>query len=441
MNPSMASYLPILYFAIMAAIVPVAGLAAMSLLRPSKPTPTKLAPYECGVASPTEAFDHRFSVRYYLIAVLFVVFDVETIFLFPWAVMYHKLEAVRPRRDARLPRDPRRRLRLRLAAGGSFVGLIENSLPDNVLTTTVDAVIDWGRKNSLWPMQFGLACCAIEMMAVVDSRARHRALRRRGLPRLAAPVRPHDRRRHRDREDGADHQAPLRPDGRPEVGHRHGLLRDLRRPVPTATRSRRASTGSCRWTSTSPAARRGPRRSSTALMELQKKIAEDARREAARRRSWPLADEPKDDLAPAAGEPAKRRLEASRRQPAPGAAAAERHAPAPRRSSEGGRACEAGRARRRRRSPPPTDATRRAPRRRARGGRARRGRLREGDGRPDDGRGRAATGSSRSAATCASRGVHVPRRPHGRRLEGARPALRRRLLAPLLRPRATSASA
>src|SRR5664279_822022 len=72
MNPSMASYLPILYFAIMAAIIPVAGLAAMSLLRPSKPTPTKLAPYECGVASPTEAFDHRFSVRYYLIAVLFV---------------------------------------------------------------------------------------------------------------------------------------------------------------------------------------------------------------------------------------------------------------------------------------------------------------------------------------------------------------------------------
>ena len=92
MNPSMASYLPILYFAIMAAIVPVAGLAAMSLLRPSKPTPTKLAPYECGVASPTEAFDHRFSVRYYLVAVLFVVFDVETIFLFPWAVMYHRLK-------------------------------------------------------------------------------------------------------------------------------------------------------------------------------------------------------------------------------------------------------------------------------------------------------------------------------------------------------------
>ncbi len=50
------------------------------------------------------------------------------------------------------------------------MGLIENAFPENVLTTTVDALIGWGRKNSLWPMQFGLACCAIEMMAVVDSR-------------------------------------------------------------------------------------------------------------------------------------------------------------------------------------------------------------------------------------------------------------------------------
>jgi NADH-quinone oxidoreductase subunit A len=87
----MASYLPILYFALMAGILPVAAIAAMSLLRPSKPSPTKLSPYECGVAAPTDAHDHRFSVRYFLIAVLFVVFDVETIFLFPWAVMYHHL--------------------------------------------------------------------------------------------------------------------------------------------------------------------------------------------------------------------------------------------------------------------------------------------------------------------------------------------------------------
>ena len=50
------------------------------------------------------------------------------------------------------------------------MGVMENSLPDNVLTTTLDGVVNWARKNSIWPMQFGLACCAIEMMAVVDSR-------------------------------------------------------------------------------------------------------------------------------------------------------------------------------------------------------------------------------------------------------------------------------
>ena len=89
--PSMANYLPILYFAVMAALLPVAAVGLMSFVRPSKPSPTKLSPYECGIVSATEAFDHRFSVRYYLVAVLFVVFDVETIFLFPWAVMYHRL--------------------------------------------------------------------------------------------------------------------------------------------------------------------------------------------------------------------------------------------------------------------------------------------------------------------------------------------------------------
>ena len=50
------------------------------------------------------------------------------------------------------------------------MGLIEHSLPENVVTTTVDEIINWARKNSIWPMSFGLACCAIEMMAVVDSR-------------------------------------------------------------------------------------------------------------------------------------------------------------------------------------------------------------------------------------------------------------------------------
>jgi NADH-quinone oxidoreductase subunit B len=50
------------------------------------------------------------------------------------------------------------------------MGLIENRFDPNVLTTSVDKIFNWARKSSLWPMQFGLACCAIEMMAVLDPR-------------------------------------------------------------------------------------------------------------------------------------------------------------------------------------------------------------------------------------------------------------------------------
>ena len=55
------------------------------------PDAVKAEPYECGIKASTTAYDTRFSIRYYLIAVLFVIFDVETIFLFPWAVVFEKL--------------------------------------------------------------------------------------------------------------------------------------------------------------------------------------------------------------------------------------------------------------------------------------------------------------------------------------------------------------
>ena len=51
-----------------------------------------------------------------------------------------------------------------------ITGLIQNKFDDNVAFTTVDNVINWARKSSLWPMTFGLACCAIEMMATGGTR-------------------------------------------------------------------------------------------------------------------------------------------------------------------------------------------------------------------------------------------------------------------------------
>ncbi|MCP4902080.1 MAG: NAD(P)H-quinone oxidoreductase subunit 3 [bacterium] len=88
----MEHYVPILVFSLVAISFPVIALLIAKVIRSGSPGQVKGEPYECGIKPSTVAFDARFSIRYYLIAVLFVVFDVETIFLFPWAVMFEKLE-------------------------------------------------------------------------------------------------------------------------------------------------------------------------------------------------------------------------------------------------------------------------------------------------------------------------------------------------------------
>jgi NADH-quinone oxidoreductase subunit A len=87
----MAEYLPILVFTVVAILFLAATLIAARLLRHAGAVTTNLDPYECGNEPESFAHDHRFSIRYYLIAVLFVIFDVETIFLFPWAVLFDQL--------------------------------------------------------------------------------------------------------------------------------------------------------------------------------------------------------------------------------------------------------------------------------------------------------------------------------------------------------------
>lgn len=84
------NYVPIYIIIAFAMAVPVATLAFAKLIRPSRPDKTKLMPYECGV-TPVDNARGRYTVRFYIIAMLFVVFDVETVFLFPWAVQYKAL--------------------------------------------------------------------------------------------------------------------------------------------------------------------------------------------------------------------------------------------------------------------------------------------------------------------------------------------------------------
>ena len=140
------------------------------------------------------------------------------------------------------------------------MGLIENRFEANVLTTTVDKFFNWARRSSIWPMQFGLACCAIEMMAVLDPRhdmSRFGAEVFRATPRqadlmiVAGTV--------------TEKMAPIVRrlwDQMPEpkwviamgaCATCGGPYRHLRRHPGRRPRS-------SRWTSTSPAARRAPRR-------------------------------------------------------------------------------------------------------------------------------------------------------------------------------------
>jgi NADH-quinone oxidoreductase subunit A len=87
----LSEYLPVVVLAALAFAFAVLSLAASALLRPSRPTPAKLAPYECGIEPERLPEGERFSVSFYVVAMLFIIFDVETIFLFPWAVGFRQL--------------------------------------------------------------------------------------------------------------------------------------------------------------------------------------------------------------------------------------------------------------------------------------------------------------------------------------------------------------
>ncbi|MFM8465605.1 MAG: NADH-quinone oxidoreductase subunit A [Burkholderiaceae bacterium] len=82
---NLESYLPILLFILVGLAVGAGPLIIGSLLGPNRPDPEKISPYECGF----EAFEDarmKFDVRYYLVAILFILFDLEVAFLVPWAV-------------------------------------------------------------------------------------------------------------------------------------------------------------------------------------------------------------------------------------------------------------------------------------------------------------------------------------------------------------------
>ena len=91
------------------------------LLGPNKPTPEKLAPYECGMPPVGDARE-RHPVKFYLVAMIFLLFDIEVAFLYPFAMALRGSGLARLRPAARVLRHPADRLRLRVAQGRARLG-------------------------------------------------------------------------------------------------------------------------------------------------------------------------------------------------------------------------------------------------------------------------------------------------------------------------------
>lgn len=84
---TLVDYLPVGLMLLLAGLFVAASLVASRMFRPNNPTPEKLEPYECGIVPEVEP-SQRFPVKFYLVAMLFVIFDIEIMFLFAWATIW-----------------------------------------------------------------------------------------------------------------------------------------------------------------------------------------------------------------------------------------------------------------------------------------------------------------------------------------------------------------
>lgn len=83
-------YLPALVLFLLAFMIPLIMLAIAGVTGPRQPSPRKMTPFESGIESLGDT-RHRFSVRFFLVALLFIIFDIEAVFIFPWAVLFREL--------------------------------------------------------------------------------------------------------------------------------------------------------------------------------------------------------------------------------------------------------------------------------------------------------------------------------------------------------------
>ena len=223
-------YLPILVMIVLVMLFAFGSFFASTLLGPKRPTSAKEAPYECGIVPEYEPAE-RFPVKFYLVAMAFIVLDVEIIFLYPFTTILRGLGAfgllamgvfllvllvpfayllstgaldwgpIKQVVVARGHHDPARRRRARprrarpgrsrrrTRARGRPPRWASSPFPTISPPARVEDLVKWARRSSVWPATFGLACCAIEMMA---AGAAHYDLSRWGMEIFRASPRQAD---------------------------------------------------------------------------------------------------------------------------------------------------------------------------------------------------------------------------------------------------------
>ena len=164
-----------------------AALLIAGLISPRSFNPQKGEAYECGIPSRGESW-MQFKVGYYLFAILYLMFDVETVFLFPWAVILKDLGvaglfnilffmvilvlglvyAWSTRMEVKI-----KSMKYEDFKDNEYIEHLVDELKashTNVVVGCLDELINWGRSNSLWPLTFATSCCGIEFMSLGAAR-------------------------------------------------------------------------------------------------------------------------------------------------------------------------------------------------------------------------------------------------------------------------------
>ena len=309
MSGILQNYLPLVVFIGVAAIIGLVLLIAPFIVAFQQPDPEKLSAYECGF----NAFDDarmKFDVRFYLVSILFIIFDLEVAFLFPWAVAFEQARrgfgfwsmmiflgvltvglhlrmeegsagmgvnpaavrgpAIAPAAKGILDPATGRPV----GANDPFFLEVNHELADKgFLVAATDDLITWARTGSLMWMTFGLACCAVEMMQVSMPRY---DVERFGFAPRASPR----------QSDVMIVAGTLTNKMAPALRKVYDQMPEPRYVISmgscangggyyhySAIRSCAAATASCRSTSMCPAARPPPRRWSTACCSCRRRSA------------------------------------------------------------------------------------------------------------------------------------------------------------------------